>query len=51
MIKRGIVFVLARWSGASRLAFRALNKALGSFTDVDDLYLYVADTDSDNLAD
>ncbi len=50
-IKRGILFVLARWSGASQLAFRALNKALASFTDLDDLYLYLADTDSDNSAD
>ncbi|MGO9469851.1 MAG: hypothetical protein ACLQIB_44330 [Isosphaeraceae bacterium] len=51
LIKRGILFVLARWSGALPLAFRARNKALASFTNLDDLYLYVADTDSDNFAD
>jgi hypothetical protein len=45
-IKRGVLFILAKWSGASQLAFRALNMALASFSDLDDLYLYVADTDS-----
>ena len=46
-IKRGILFILARWSGASQLAFRALNKALASLPELDGLYLYIADTDSD----
>jgi hypothetical protein len=45
-IKRGILFILAKWSGASQLAFRALNKALASLPELDGLYLYVADTDS-----
>jgi hypothetical protein len=44
-IKRGILFILAKWSGASQLAFRALNKALASLPELDGLYLYVADTD------
>ncbi len=46
-IKRGILFILARWSGASQLAFRALNKALASLSDLDGLHLYIADIDSD----
>ena len=46
-IKRGILFILAKWSGASQLAFRALNKALASFPDLDGLFLYVADADGD----
>jgi hypothetical protein len=46
-IKRGILFILAKWSGASQLAFRALNKALASLPELDGLYLYIADTDSD----
>ncbi|MGO9467939.1 MAG: hypothetical protein ACLQIB_52580 [Isosphaeraceae bacterium] len=51
LIKRGFSFALTMWSGASLRAFRALNKALASFTDLDDLSLYLADTDSDNSAD
>ena len=46
-INRGILFILAKWSGASQLAFRALNKALTSLPELDGLLLYVADTDSD----
>jgi|SRR5579884_1970321 len=46
-VKRGILFILAKWSGASQLAFRALNKALASLPELDGLYLYVADTDSE----
>jgi hypothetical protein len=46
-IKRGILFILARWSGASQLAFRTLNKALSSLPKLDDLSLYIMDTDSD----
>jgi hypothetical protein len=48
-IKRGILFILARWSGASQLAFRTLNKALASLSELDGLYLYIADTDSDKI--
>jgi hypothetical protein len=46
-MKRGILFILAKWSGASQLAFRALNKALASLPELDGLCLYVADTDSE----
>ncbi len=46
-IKRGILFILARWSGPSQLAFRTLNKVLSSLPELDGLYLYIADTDSD----
>ena len=46
-IKRGILFILSKWSGASQLAFRALNKALVSVPDLDGVYLYIADTDCD----
>jgi hypothetical protein len=47
-IKQGVLFILARWSGASQLAFRAVNKALASLPDLDGLYLYIADNDSEN---
>ncbi len=47
-IKQGILFILAKWSGASQLAFLALSKALVSLPALDGLYLYVADTDSEN---
>ena len=45
-IQRGILFILAKWSVASQLSFRALNKALASLPKLDDLNLYIADTDS-----
>ena len=48
-IKRGILFILAKWSGASQLAFRAINKALASFRDLDGVYLYIADADSEKV--
>jgi hypothetical protein len=38
---------MARWSGASQLAFRTLNKVLAAQPELDGLYLYLADTDSD----
>ena len=44
-IKRGIVFILARWSVSSQMAFKALNAALPQIGGVDDLCIYVADTD------
>jgi hypothetical protein len=45
-IKSGILFILAKWSGASQVAFRALNKALASSPHLDDLRLHVVDADS-----
>jgi hypothetical protein len=47
LMKKGIVFILARWSGQSQLAFRALNKALAQTEGLEDLPLYVADTDGE----
>lgn len=46
-LKVAIVFVLANWSGASQVAFRALNNALSRHSDLQDLKLYVADTDDE----
>lgn len=46
-IKRGIIFVLAKWSGASQLAFRGLNEALASIPDLGDMRLYVIDADDE----
>jgi len=45
-MESGIVFILAKWSGQSQLAFRALNKALAQTEGLADLPVYVADTDS-----
>jgi len=45
-MEKGIVFILAKWSGQSQLAFRTLNKALAQTEGLEDLPLYVADTDS-----
>ncbi len=45
-MERGIVFILAKWSGQSQLAFRALNKALAQTEGFADLPVYIADTDS-----
>src|SRR5262245_7052771 len=45
-IESGIVFVHAAWSGASILAFRALNKAIAKCADTSGLQLFVIDTDS-----
>jgi|ERR1700722_17955602 len=45
-MEKGIIFILARWSGQSQLAFRALNKALVQTEGLGDLPVYVADTDS-----
>lgn len=44
-MEKGIVFILATWSGQSQLAFRALNKALAQTEGLGDLPIYVADTD------
>lgn len=48
LFKQGILFILAKWAGASLLSFRALNRALASLPKLDGLFLYVADTDSDS---
>jgi hypothetical protein len=50
-IDRGILFVMAKWSAASQVAFRALNKSLSSFPDLGDLRLYIVDTDDDQIKD
>lgn len=42
----GILFVLAPWSGASVLAFRALNRALARMRDLHDITVYIADNGS-----
>jgi hypothetical protein len=38
---------MARWSGASQIAFRALNQAFASVPKIEALQLYIADTDSE----
>ena len=45
----GILFIMAKWSGGSQLAFRALNKALASMPDLNGLRLHVADIDGANV--
>ena len=45
-IKRGIVFILARWSVSSQMAFKALNVVMAQIGGLEDLCIYVADTDS-----
>lgn len=45
-VKRGVLFVLARWSGASQLSFRALNALLADAAEDLEICLLVADTDT-----
>jgi hypothetical protein len=46
-LKTGIIFIVAKWSGASQIAFRTLNAVLAEIADLHDLKLYVADTDEE----
>ena len=50
-MKKAIVFVMARWSGASQLAFRPLAKVLSTVSDLDDVVIFIADTDHANTED
>jgi hypothetical protein len=48
LIKNGIVFIVAVWSGASQIAFRTLNKALAKLESESCPRVYVANTDNES---
>lgn len=45
-LETAIVFVMARWSGASQLAFRALNTTLGALPESAAICVFIIDIDS-----
>jgi hypothetical protein len=47
---RAILFIEAKWSGTSRMAFLPLAKVLAAEPSLGDLVLYIADTDNPNAA-
>ena len=49
-IDNGILFIMARWAGASVMSFRSLMKALRSFDDLASLNVFIADTDFETTA-
>jgi len=47
-IETGVLFVLAKWAGASQLSFRALNDVFKASPHVRSIRLHVASSDNDN---
>lgn len=45
-LERGVLFVMASWSGASQVSFRTLNAALANCPEATDIRIYIFDTDT-----
>lgn len=48
ILGRSILFVLARWSGASQLSFRALNDVLHTIHGSSNLRIWISDIDNES---